>query len=119
MSEFTKPLEDLSKNATEYVDMKIDELKLKTVKGLSVAMNELVAVLLILFVSTIVILSAAFGAILLIGDLVGSYAVGAFIVSAVFLAILVILYSVRKKLFINSFLKLFLEQFFNEDDIIR
>lgn len=119
MSEFTRPLEDLSRNATEYVDMKVDELKLRTVKGLSVAMNELVAVVLILSVATIVIMAFAFGSVLLIGDLIGSYAAGAFIVSAVFLVLLIVLFSIRKKLFLNSFLKLFLGLFFSEDEQIR
>ena len=38
---FTKPAEDLVSGTADYVNLKIDELKLRTVKGLSVALNKL------------------------------------------------------------------------------
>ena len=40
-SRFTKPAEDLVSGTADYVNLKIDELKLRTVKGLSVALNKL------------------------------------------------------------------------------
>lgn len=119
MGEFTKPLEDLSKNAAEYVDMKIEDVKLRTVKGLSVAMNKLIVAIILLFVASIALLAAAFGGILLLGDLIGSYAGGAFIVAGIFLIILVILYCMRHKMFLNSFLRMFLNLFFTDDEEIK
>jgi len=119
MSEFTKPLKDLAGDAQEYVDMKVEDVKLRTAKGMSVAMNELVAIVLILAVATIVLITLAFAFVLLLGDLVGSYALGAFIVAAFFLVILVVLFTRRKKLFINSFLKTFLNLFFSDEEQIR
>ncbi|MCQ2146715.1 MAG: hypothetical protein MJZ16_04275 [Bacteroidales bacterium] len=119
MGEFTKPLEDLSKNAAEYVDMKIEDVKLRTVKGLSVAMNKLIVALILLFVASIVLLAAALGCTLLLGDILGSYAAGAFIVSGVFLVLLIILYLFRNKMFLNSFLRMFLNLFFTDDEEIK
>lgn len=46
------------------------------------------------------------------GKLLGDYAAGAFIVSGVFLLILIVLFAFRKKMFVNSFVKLFVEVFF-------
>jgi len=119
MGEFTKPLEDLSKNAAEYVDMKVEDVKLRTVKGLSVAMNKLIVAIILLFVASIVLTAAALGCTLLLGDLIGSYAGGAFIVSGIFLIILIILYSVRNKMFLNSFVRMFLNLFFTDDEEIK
>lgn len=119
MGEFTKPLEDLSKNAAEYVDLKIEDVKLRTVKGLSVAMNKLIVTLILLFVASIVLISAALGCTLLIGDLIGSYAAGAFIVSGIFLVLLIILYIFRDKMFLNKFVRMFLDLFFTDDEEIK
>ena len=39
MSEFLEPLGDLSQTAKEYIDLRVDEVKLKTAKGLSVSIG--------------------------------------------------------------------------------
>ena len=39
MSDFTRPVEDLGQKTTEYIDLRIDELKLKTAKGLSLTLS--------------------------------------------------------------------------------
>ena len=83
--DFMNSLEDLGKSATEYADLKIDDLKLRTAKGLSVTLNKIILTILFLTIVGIIITSAAFGGIVLIGKLIGSYAGGAFIVSAFFI----------------------------------
>ena len=40
MSEFTKPIEDLGKNTADYVEARIDDLKLRTAKGLSLTLGK-------------------------------------------------------------------------------
>ena len=90
-SDFINSLEELGKSATEYADLKIDDLKLRTAKGLSVTLNRIILAVLFLSIAGIVLTSAAFGGILLIGKLIGSYAGGAFIVSAFFLLVLIVL----------------------------
>ena len=113
-TDFIKPAEDLGKSVVEYTDMKIDELKLRTAKGLSVTLHKVILTILFLSIGGIVMTAAAFGGILLIGDLIGSYAAGAFIVSAFFLLVLVVLYLLRNKLFINGLVKMFIRLFFEE-----
>lgn len=49
MSEFTKPIEDLGKNTADYVEARIDDLKLRTAKGLSLTLGKLLYMLLVPF----------------------------------------------------------------------
>lgn len=60
-------------------------------------------------------MSAAFGGVLLLGDLIGSYAAGAFIVAAIFLVLLVVLFLLRDKLFLNGLVRMFVRLFFEEE----
>ena len=115
-SRLTKPVEKLQKSASEYVDLRIDEVKLKTAKGLSVTLHKLLLTLLFLSIGGMVLTTAAFGLILLIGQMTGNYALGAFIVAAVLLLLLIILVLLRKKLFINGLIRMFIGLFFEEKD---
>lgn len=114
MSEFTKPVEELGRKAAEYVDLRIDELKLRTVKGLSVSLGKLMLGLLFFSVVSMLLLALSFAGILLLGDIIGSYAAGALLVAGFFLLVLLILYLFRKKLFRNTFVPLFVKLFFDE-----
>ena len=113
---FTKPAEDLVSGTADYVNLKIDELKLRTVKGLSVALNKLLLSIMFLTLGGIVLMALAFGGVLLIGKLIGDYAAGAFIVAAFFLLVMFILFLLRKKLFMNGLVKMFVGLFFGVFD---
>lgn len=114
MGDFTRPVEDLGQKTTEYIDLRVDELKLKTAKGLSLTLSKLLYMLLVLFVVSIIMISIAVGGVMWIGELVGSYAGGAAIVAAFFLLVLGILVLLRKRLFRNTFVPLFIDLFFEE-----
>jgi len=114
MSDFTRPVEDLGQKTTEYIDLRVDELKLKTAKGLSLTLSKLLYMLLVLFVVSIIMISIAVGGVMWIGELVDSYAGGAAIVAAFFLLVLGILVLLRKRLFRNTFVPLFIDLFFEE-----
>lgn len=115
-SHFTKPGEDLAGSASEYIDLKIDEVKLKTVKGLSVTLHKLLISILFLSLLSIILMALAFGGVLLLGDIVGSYAVGAFVVAGIFAVIMAVLFLLRNKLFLNGFVKMFMRLFFEEKE---
>ena len=114
MGEFTRPVENLGEKATEYIDLRIDELKLKTAKGLSLTLSKLLYMLLVLFVVSIIMISIAIGGVMWIGELVGSYAGGAAIVAGFFLLVLGVLILLRKKMFRDTFVPLFIDLFFEE-----
>ena len=112
---FTEPVEKLAESAAKYIDLKVDEVKVRAAKGLSVALNRLLVAILLLTLCSIVLMSAAFGGVLLLGDLIGSYAAGAFIVAAIFLVLLIVLFLLRDKMFLNGLVRMFVRLFFEEE----
>ena len=109
MSEFTKPIEDLGKNTADYVEARIDDLKLRTAKGLSLTLGKLLYMLLVLFIVSVILTALAIGG--------GSYAAGAGIVAAVFAVILAVVVLLRKRLFRNTFVPMFIKLFFDGDKL--
>ena len=101
--------------ARRYMDMRLDELKLKTVDGLSVGVSRVLSLMVILMLGAIVLASFAFGTALLLGDLIGSWAAAAFIIGGVFLIALVVILFVWKKLFTDIFVKLFINIFYGNE----
>ena len=97
-------------------NLKVDELKLKTARGLSLSVSRILGVILILGVVTTLLLVLAFGVVLVVGDLIHSYGGAAFIVAGVLAVILGVLLLLRERLFRNSFVPLFVKLFFPEDD---
>ena len=116
MSEFSKPVEDLSQKAKDYAEIQLTDLKLRTAKGLSITVSKLVGAILILGLGTSLVLLLSFGLVLLLGEWIGSYA-GAALLLALVLAIAVgILLSCNKRLFRNTFVPVFMKLFFSDDD---
>ena len=101
--------------ARRYMDMRLDELKLKTVDGLSVGVSRVLSLMVILMLGAIVLASCAFGTVLLLGDLIGSWAAAAFIIGGVFLIALLVILFVWKKLFTDIFVKLFIDIFYGNE----
>jgi len=116
MTPFTQPAEDLSRKAKEYIDLRLDDIKLRTAKGLSITASKLVAFFLIIGVATSLLLALSFGLILLVGELTGSYAWSAIGVAVLEGIGLWILIRRRDHLFKDTFVPLFINLFFNDDD---
>lgn len=113
-NDFIKPAQDLGKSAAEYVDLKLDELKLRTAKGLSIASQKLIVAIMLITLAGIVLTAAAFGGVLLIGKLINDYAAGAFIVAGFFLIVLIVLFLLRNKLFMGGLVNMFVRLFFED-----
>jgi hypothetical protein len=116
MSNFSKPAEDLSREAKEYIDLQLENVKLRTAKGLSVTASKLVGFILIIGVASSLILALSFGLILLIGELLGSYAWSSIGVAALLGVGLWILIRKRDVLFKDTFVPLFVKLFFSDDE---
>ena len=116
MSNFSRPAEDLSREAKEYIDLRLEDVKLRTAKGLSVTASKLVGLFLILGVGISLMLVLSFGLILLIGELVGSYAWSAIGVAVLLGLALWVLIRKRDTLFRDTFVPLFVKLFFSDDD---
>lgn len=116
MSDFAKQIEDLGQRAKDYADLQITDVKLRTVKGLSTALGKLVYIQVLVLVMAVFLIALAVGLVFLLGDLVGSTTVAAFIVVGIFLIALIVLLLLRKKLFRNTFVPLFVKLFFEGGD---
>ena len=116
MSDFSKPAEDLVQAAKEYADLRIDDLKLRTAKGLSIAVSKLLGLILVLGVVLALLMLLSFGLVLLLGEWIGSYAWAAFIVAGVVAVVLLILLKLRDRIFQGSFVSLFVKLFFADDE---
>ena len=116
MRKFTRPAEDLTHSAQEYIDLRLDGVKLQTAKGLSLTASKLVGIILLVGVATNLTLVLSFGIILLLGELVGSYAWAAIGVAAVLGIAFWILIRKKDTLFKDTFVPLFVKLFFPSKD---
>lgn len=105
---------DNSSEIRRYLELRIDEIKLKAVDGLSVGVSNVLALMAIIAVGAIASAAVAFGFIVLLGDLIGSWAAAAFIVGGVLLIALAVLILLRKRLFRDLFVKLFISIFYEQ-----
>ena len=105
----------LENDVRTYMDMRLNDLKLKAVDGLSVGVSRVLSLMVIVMLVAIVLASFAFGSVLLLGDLIGSWAAAAFIIGGVFLIALTVMLFVWKKLFTDIFVKLFIDIFYDND----
>lgn len=117
MSGFDRPLQDLASNAREYVDLQVDDLKLRITKGLSLSLGQVLALVLALVSLSILLLALGAGCVILLGNWLGNFAVAAFIVAGFFAVVTLILFLLKNKLFVNGFVRLFTKIFFEEEEV--
>lgn len=107
--------ERMDPDVRNYLDLRLNELKLKTIDGLSIGVSRVLSMMLVIMLGAIVLAAFAFGTVFLLGDLIGSWAGAAFIIGGVFLFLLVLLLIYWKWLFVNMFVKLFIGIFYEND----
>ena len=107
--------ETLEDDIRKYLDIRLEELKLRTVDGLSVGMSRVLSMMVVLMLGAIVLAAFAFGTVLLLGDLIGSWAAAAFIIGGVFLIVLGVLLLFWRSLFVDIFVKLFIGIFYGNE----
>lgn len=110
-----KTLAELAGEARDYADLRLDEFKLKATRGLSTALGQTLAYLLIIAVLVIVLGLLSFALLQWLNALVGS-PWGTLIVAGVFLIALGVLLLNRHKLFKDLFVKLFIDIFYDSEE---
>ena len=110
-----KTLAELAQEAREYADLRIDEAKLKATRGLSTALGQTLAYLLIIAVLVIVLSLLALALLQWLNGLLGA-PWGTLIVSGVFILGLVALLLNRHRLFKDLFVKLFIDIFYDSEE---
>jgi Zn-dependent protease with chaperone function len=99
----------------KYLDLRLNDLKLRTVDGLSVGVGRILSLMLVIMLGAIVLAAFAFGTLLLLGDLIGSWAWAAFIIGGFFLIILGVILLFWRKMFVNTFVRLFIGIFYENE----
>lgn len=114
--EFLQPVEDLAGKGREYVDKRIDLVKLSVIEALSRGLGRFLAGLAIVSLLIIIGTVLSLAGILFLGDLIGSYGLAALIVALAFILILVLVLVFRHKLFVDGFVRMFYSIFFDSDE---
>ena len=107
--------EILESDIRKYMDLRLEDLKLKAVDGLSVGVSRVLSMMVIIMLGAIVLAAFAFGTVLLLGDLIGSWAAAAFIIGGVFLVALAVMLFFWRSLFLDIFVKLFIGIFYGNE----
>lgn len=115
LNELAAPAKELASSAKDYLDLRVDELKLATIEALSCGLGRFLNGILLTSLLIITALLLSFAAILVFGAIIGNYAIAASIVAGIFLIFTIILFALRKKMFVNSFIRLFTPIFFNDE----
>lgn len=107
--------EDLASEARRYADLRVDELKLKATNGLSLALGQILSMLLIIAVLVIVLGLLAYALLQWLNAALG-VPWGTFIICGVFALALAALIVFRKKMFRDMFVKLFIDVFYDPEE---
>ena len=107
MEDKVNPLSSLSSIIGDYLRMRRDDLRKNIITGLAAGFSRVLAILIISLLMVIVLAVFAFAFIILLEKPVGSMSGAAFIVGGVYLSGAIVLFFLRKFLFVNMFSKLF------------
>ena len=100
-------LSSLSSAMGEYLSLRTDDFKKNVVKGLSVGFSRVLAMIVIVMMLVIVLAIFAFASVILLGEAIGSLSGAAGIIGGALLIVVLILFLLRKTLFLNMFEDLF------------
>lgn len=111
-----KATDEMISSVKEYVALKIDELKLKGVEGLSLLCSKIIYIFLAALIIVIALLLLGLSLAFFLGEHFGSDILGFFTVGMFFVIIFAILYLFRNRLFINRLVRFFIQLLFNENN---
>lgn len=116
MSKFTQPAQDIVQGAGGYLDAQINNIKLRTVKGLSKGTGAMASLLLISAFVSVFLLALSFALVMWIGEVLGSYALAGAIVAGGLFVVLLVFILLRKRMFKNSFIGMYEAVLFDKPD---
>ena len=116
MNKFFAPADHLAHQTRGYVDAQIDNVKLRSVKGLSQGTSAIAGLLLIFIFVGALVMALSLAVVLWLGEVLNSYAKAAFIMAGVLLLVLVVLFLLRKRLFKNSFVSMYTDIFYQKEN---
>lgn len=116
LNDFSRPALEVEDAAKDVLNSKVDELKLRLVRGLSTLLATFLStlVLVLLFIVAFAFLGIALAQ--WIGTFFAVPAIGYLIVGGVFVISAFIVLFVKTKLFVNKFIKKFISIFFPDEN---
>lgn len=109
-----KSLAELASEVREYADLRIDEAKLKATRGLSKALGQTLAYLLIIVVLGLVLGLLSYALLQWLNTLLGA-PWGTLSVAGILLLFLIVLLLNRNRLFRDMFVKMFIDVFYDTE----
>lgn len=116
MSKFTQPAQLVVQEAGAYLDAQLDNIKLRTVKGLSKGTGALASLLLISALAGVFLLALSFALVMWLGEVLKSYALAGAIVAGGLFVLLMVFILLRNRMFKNSFIGMYEAVLFDEPD---
>ena len=107
---------EISRTAREYVEIRIDEYKLKGVENFSIISNKVLVILIATMLGAVILQLLGFALAFFIGDILGSTALGFAIVALMLGFALAVIYAKRDTMFINRMIQMYMKMFFNNGD---
>ncbi len=108
------PFEEITDSAKEYVNLKMDEYKLRGVEGLSTLFNTVLFIIIAAIIAGVALQMLGLAAGYAIGEATGSTALGFTVMGVLFIIVVSILCLFRKRLFINQLIRIFIKLFFDD-----
>ena len=116
MNKFTAPADKLVHETTGYINAQLDDVKLRSIKGLSQGTSALASFLLIFIIVGAFVTALSFALVLWLGEALNSYALACLITAGVLLVVLAVFFLLRKQLFKNSFVAMYTDIFFPNEN---
>ncbi len=115
MDSNTPQLESIAKDVTQYINLRIDGLKLSLAKGLSVGGGFALTVFIAILLANFALLFFLGAVTYWVGEALGSMALAMLIAGGFYVLLLALVLVFRKRLITNRLVALFCKLFFDND----
>ena len=109
---YSSLLGKIADTAIEYMNIRVDEYKMKTVENLSILTNKILVALIATMLGTVMLLLLGVALAFFLGTMIGSIAWGFIFVAILYAQALLMVYITRKTLFMDKMKQMYLKMFF-------
>ncbi len=108
-------LDNIRDTVKDYVNLKVDEYKLKGVENFSIISNKVLVILIATMLGAVILQLLGFALAFMIGELTGSTAIGFGATTLLFAVALAVIYAKRNTLFLNKMVRMYFKMFFGNN----
>ena len=107
--------EDTANDLREYGTLQLESLKLRILEKLSTLFNNVLSIFILIFLAGISVIFIGVLLTLLLAELMGSLLAATAIMTGVFIIATLIVYACRKKMFINTMVRMLAKMLFEKE----